>query len=90
MKRGLAIVHVNRPQDDRMGWIDTGTNQICINTAHNLYQKVETKRMARMYHFVKVFAGVLVQNAAKSGQITVEEAFGTENKILTECEMIIK
>ncbi len=81
---GLEIIWVFDEQDDRDGWIDLATNQPAVNLRHPLFLKVEKSISARNYHVARVIIAALVRFGAPKQNLTLDQAFDLQSKLLTE------
>ena len=79
----FSIGWVQRPNDQREGWLDPSTNKVMINMDHPLFIKYEKNTSARNQRVGTILTSVLIKNATVKKTMTPIEALNLQNELLT-------
>jgi hypothetical protein len=81
--KGIAIIPVDWPEDPREGFIDPENKGIAFNIGHPFAQ-IMYKKGTYMYEYnlCRVIIGEIIKHAAKSREMSAEEALETYSKVI--------
>ena len=60
--KGIRIIPVIAPDDQREGWIDFDKNAIVYNDGHNFVKSVEKNKGVYNYNLIRVIGEVIITN----------------------------
>ena len=79
----FSITYVQRPSDNKEGWLDPSTNKVVVNLDHPLFIKYEKNVQARNHRIGIILTSVLIKNGASKKEIDTAEAFDLQTRLLT-------
>ena len=85
-KRGggsFEIVFVDKPEDEREGWLDPSTNKVVMNIDHPLFVKYEKNTSARNQRIAIILTSVLIKNASTKKSMDANQALTLQSELLT-------
>ena len=68
--RGIGIIPLDAPQDEREGWLDPSTGAVVYNVGHAFYKRVENNRSLHDYNLTRVVISSLIK--AKNEEIEMD------------------
>jgi hypothetical protein len=80
--KGIRIIPVIAPDDQREGWIDFDINAIVYNDGHNFVKSVEKNKGVYNYNLLRVISQVIITNKNDHAHMDAIKTIEYYNKIL--------
>ena len=84
LSKGISIIEVNFPNDEREGWIDFDNKAIAYNSGHKFVKCVEKYKGVYYYNLLRIIFIIMIINKNDHTQMDAVKTFEIFNKLLHE------